>query len=98
MSYTRKFLLLISPVVVAGLVAFAVDFREPQDDNIISFRVDSKKHDLKLYWKDDSSRVFRSIQNLKLWLDDKNRKLLFAMNAGMYKKDSSPQGLFIEQA
>ena len=39
---------------------------------------------------------FKSIKNLKTWLELKHQRLLFAMNGGMYKRDNSPQGLYIE--
>lgn len=66
------------------------------DDRFISYTVDAKKQDIKLYWKDDKQSNFKSIQNLKAWLDRKHQILLFAMNGGIYKQDNSPQGLFIE--
>ena len=50
-----------------------------------------------MYWKDDKGQVFKSIQNLKDWLDTKKRKLVFAMNGGMYKTDHSALGLFIQE-
>jgi len=58
--------------------------------------VDPKKQDLKLYWKDDKNQHFKSIHNLRLWLEKNNKTLEFAMNGGMYQKDNSPQGLYIE--
>jgi uncharacterized protein YigE (DUF2233 family) len=66
------------------------------DDRFISYVVDTKKQDLKLYWKDEKQQNFKSIQNLKTWLEKDHKKLEFAMNAGMYKEDYSPLGLFIE--
>ena len=66
------------------------------DDRFVSYVVDIKKQDLKLYWKDDKQQNFKSILNLKTWLEKNNKKLAFAMNAGMYKEDNSPLGLFIE--
>ena len=66
------------------------------DERFISYTVDTKKQDLKLYWKDDKQQNFKSILNLKTWLEKNNKKLVFAMNAGMYKEDNSPLGLFIE--
>ena len=66
------------------------------DEKFISYTVDPKKQDLKLYWKDIKQQNFKSIQNLKTWLEKNNKKLVFAMNAGMYKEDYSPLGLFIE--
>jgi uncharacterized protein YigE (DUF2233 family) len=71
--------------------------KEQNDDNrFVSYTVDTNKQDLKLYWKNDKNENFRSIQNLKLWLEEHKRRLVFAMNAGMYKQDNSPQGLYIE--
>ncbi|PXY42447.1 hypothetical protein DMB65_03400 [Flavobacterium cheongpyeongense] len=67
-----------------------------QDKRFVSYIVDTKKQDLKLYWKDNNSQNFKSLENLKVWLEKKNKTLVFAMNAGMYKKDYSPQGLYIE--
>ena len=66
------------------------------DERFITYTADPKKQDLKLYWKDDQQQHFKSIQNLKTWLEKNHKKLVFAMNAGMYKEDNSPLGLFIE--
>jgi uncharacterized protein YigE (DUF2233 family) len=66
------------------------------DEAFVSYVVNPRKQSIKLYWKDDKSQTFKSIGNLKLWLQERNKKLLFAMNGGMYKKDNSPQGLYIE--
>jgi len=67
------------------------------DDRFISYSVDTKKQALELYWKDDKNEPFRSIENLKSWLGQNKRKLVFAMNGGMYKTDNSPLGLYIEK-
>jgi len=80
---------------LTGLFSFAQK-NDTVDNQFIGYKVDIRKHDLKLYWKDDKSENFGSIQNLRSWLDKHKRKLVFAMNAGMYKPDFSPQGLFIE--
>ena len=82
-------------LVVAGIFVFA-QRQKNTDNRFISYIVDTKKQDIKLYWKDDKQENFKSIQNLKMWLDKNKMKLVFAMNAGMYRKDNSPQGLFID--
>lgn len=51
---------------------------------------------IKFYWKDDKGRNLRSIQNLKSFVENDGKELRFAMNAGMYMRDNSPQGLYIE--
>jgi uncharacterized protein YigE (DUF2233 family) len=66
------------------------------DDQCISYIVDTKQQDIKLYWKDDKQENFKSILNLKTWLAKNQKVLVFAMNGGMYKQDNSPLGLFIE--
>lgn len=48
------------------------------------------------HWKDDKGHIFRSIQNLKRYIESKQKELLFAMNAGMYTTEYSPLGLYIE--
>jgi uncharacterized protein YigE (DUF2233 family) len=87
---------LIFSFLILGLIAFITD-RYFIDDNILSFTVNPKLENLKLYWKDDKGQIINNFQNLKVYVESKNQKLLFAMNAGMYMKDYSPQGLFIEE-
>jgi uncharacterized protein YigE (DUF2233 family) len=82
-------------LVTTGIFVFAKK-GQYGDNRFVSYTVDVKKQDIKLYWRDGSNENFGSIQNLKLWLEKNKTKLVFAMNAGMYKPDGSPQGLFIE--
>ena len=70
---------------------------QTDDSRFITYTINPKKQEVKLFWKDDKGENFRSIQNLKFWLDKHKGKLLFAMNGGMYREDNSPQGLFIEK-
>ena len=67
-----------------------------EDNRFISYVADTKKQPFQLYWKNDQGKPFRSIASLKEWLGRNKKRLVFAMNAGMYKPDGSPQGLFIE--
>ena len=39
------------------------------EERFISYTVDPKKQDLKLYWKDEKQQNFKSIHNLKTWLE-----------------------------
>ena len=56
----------------------------------------SPSHDLRLYWKNTKGKHYKSLGGLKEELRSEGKELVFAMNAGMYLKDRSPQGLFIE--
>jgi len=64
--------------------------------DILAYEVNPKTQDLKFYWKDDNEVPLGNIENLKEHLENTDCELLFAMNAGMFKKDLSPVGLFIE--
>jgi uncharacterized protein YigE (DUF2233 family) len=79
------------------LIAFT-EKRQPNEASIISYSVDPKKQDLQLFWKNDKGEVLKNFQNLKSYVERKNKKLLFAMNGGMYKQGGVPQGLYIEQS
>src|ERR1700712_1909706 len=92
----RKYLLMIVFVLTAPALFVFAKKSVGGDDNFISYRVNTKRQDLKLYWQDDKYENFKSIQNLRIWLDEHKRKLVFAMKAGMYKQGNSPLGLFIE--
>ncbi|MFY7734293.1 MAG: phosphodiester glycosidase family protein [Bacteroidia bacterium] len=82
-------------MLVAGLIAFAVN-KNAIDDQILSYTVDTKTQNLQLFWKDEKGEILKSFQNLKQYVERKNLTLTFAMNGGMFNKDFSPQGLFIE--
>jgi uncharacterized protein YigE (DUF2233 family) len=94
-KHRAYFITTIFVLAVAGAFLFAQKGKAG-DERFITYIVDAKKQDIKLYWKDDRKVNFRSIQNLKSWLQVRHQKLVFAMNGGMYKPDNSPQGLFIE--
>jgi len=55
------------------------------------------KDDLRLFWKDGDNQPFRTFATLADGLKAKGGTLVFAMNAGMYKPDFTPIGLFIEK-
>lgn len=58
--------------------------------------VDVSEVDLSLYWKDSKGQPLRNFSALENYLNEQKKQLVFAMNAGMYKKDNSPQGLYIQ--
>jgi uncharacterized protein YigE (DUF2233 family) len=69
---------------------------EVDESRMITYQVDVEVQDLKFYWKNSEEKKYSNFQNLKRELNQQNQKLIFAMNGGMYLKDGSPQGLFIE--
>lgn len=59
-------------------------------------RVDLTKQHLDLFWRDGNKRPFKSFAAVNEWLRPRKRQLTFAMNAGMYREDFSPCGLYVE--
>ena len=60
-------------------------------------RVDLKAEQLELFWRDDAGRPFRQFSALREALGAKDKRLVFAVNAGMYRPDFSPVGLFVTE-
>ena len=90
---TFKILLIIASISV-GFYQLGKPLTE--DERFVSYIVNPKKQNLEFFWKNERGEHFKNAENLISWLKSKNKKLLFSTNGGMYKKDNSPQGLFIE--
>jgi len=58
-------------------------------------RVNLKSEQLDLFWRDDAGKPYRQFSALRDALESKAKRLEFAVNAGMYKPDFSPVGLFV---
>jgi uncharacterized protein YigE (DUF2233 family) len=67
-----------------------------EDERFISFTVNPKRQNVEFYWKNEKNENYKNLENLRLALKNKKRELVFGTNGGMYKKDNSPQGLYIE--
>ncbi|MFD1466896.1 phosphodiester glycosidase family protein [Hymenobacter caeli] len=88
------FLSLIISLSIAGFFAFAS--KNSDDDKFISYEVDLKTQNVRLYWKDDKNQIFGSLGNLKTWLGNRKQKLVFATNAGMFNTNHTAVGLFVQ--
>lgn len=76
-------------------VAETVIYRHQYFDVLI---VDPAEYQIELYLDNDEGRKLKNFKNLKHYLAKKSQKLIFATNAGMYKSDNTPQGLYVEDA
>ena len=84
-------------LLLLPLALFAKEpFKLKEDSRVITHIVDLKKDELNFYLKDDNGTIFKTFENLNRWLEKKNKKLLFAMNGGMYMENSMPLGLYVE--
>ena len=55
-----------------------------------------RQEDIRLFWKNEDGRPYGSLAALAGALRGKGQRLAFAMNAGMFKQDQSPVGLYVE--
>lgn len=96
MKRNRKIIVMcLLTLLTVGLIAFKTSGKSI-DEKILAYTVDPKTQDLQLYWKNENAEILKSIQNLKDYVESRKLTLVFAMNGGMYNKDFSPQGLFIQ--
>ncbi len=58
--------------------------------------VDPKRYAIELFWKDPAGKPFQSLHNLHASQQAAGRKMLFAINAGMYHPNLDPVGLYVE--
>lgn len=66
-----------------------------EDDSIISYQT-SPTDKIEFFLKDQKGEYYKDFDRIRQSLMSKNIELKFACNGGMYKKDGSPQGLYIE--
>jgi uncharacterized protein YigE (DUF2233 family) len=77
--------------------ASAVEFRtvEFAGQRLTVCQVNVRKNHLQLFHRDEKGQPFRRFDRLASWLESRDQKLTFAMNAGMYHGDLSAVGLFV---
>lgn len=57
--------------------------------------IDPSKQELQLFLNDDKGRPFKNFARLFGWLEERGKRLDFAVNAGMYHHDFAPVGLLV---
>jgi uncharacterized protein YigE (DUF2233 family) len=85
-------LLCLVPTLAPALECSQVVFR---DIRSTVCKVDVRTDRLQLFLADASGKPFKFFQPLAQSLSQQGEQLVFAMNAGMYREDYSPLGLFV---
>ena len=67
-----------------------------KDVSLTSYSIDLEKHDLRLFWKDESGKRFGNVGALENWANKQNSQITFATNAGIFDSWFAPTGLHIE--
>ncbi len=83
----------VEPIQQEVLTTETISFRENTFD---IYRVNLAEDDLCFYWQGEDGKPLKSIGALKRHINAIGDSLLFATNGGMYLKNRSPQGLYIE--
>ncbi|RZJ72127.1 phosphodiester glycosidase family protein [Flavobacterium sp.] len=82
--------------LIAAIAAFVLCSSEKPQTKISSFTANLSKTKIQLFWKDAKGNRFNSISKVKKQLESRGKTPLCIMNGGMFQKDFSPQGLYIE--
>ncbi len=95
----KKIIFFFVVLLLIGFISFTVTKTSKDTTDgaqLLTYIVDPTKQQLRFYWKNKKGENYINFQNLKTDLEQNNQELVFAMNGGMYNKDLSPQGLYIE--
>ena len=94
----RKVTYIVFVIIAIFSVGFFSQSKPSQiaDDRFIVYVANPQTQKITFFWKNEKGENLKNAENLNIWLKTNNKKLLFSTNGGMYKKDRSPQGLYIE--
>jgi len=93
MDYMKRLLC----ILWLGLALSLYGQQAVADSRFVLFIADQAQQDIQLYWKDANGERFANPGRLRQHLKAQGRKLVFAMNGGMYTANHSPQGLYKER-
>lgn len=95
------FIVLVLLVITTGSCQSGIresgEFSVDQPDNLLVHVVDPLKSDLVFFYKNKQGANYGNHENLRNELAKSNKQLTFAVNGGMYNRDHTPQGLYIEK-
>jgi uncharacterized protein YigE (DUF2233 family) len=93
----RARLSLVGALLICSGAAHAVECgaKTAGSTTFTTCRVNLNLEQLELFWRDDTGRPYRQFSALRDALQLKGKQLVFAVNAGMYRPDFSPVGLFV---
>ena len=90
----KKLKFTIVATIFFAVALFAVANKPIYLKKIISYEVSPK--DIALYLKDENGEYINNFANLLAYAKRFKKRVVFAMNGGMYLEDFSPQGLFVQ--
>lgn len=100
MTRRSGFAALFLALSVGGGASSATAACAPKSFDGAAFTVcafDPRHDDLRLFWKGPDDHPFGSLAAVADALRKQGERLIFAMNAGMFREDQSPVGLYVEK-
>ncbi|MEZ5920280.1 MAG: phosphodiester glycosidase family protein [Parvularculaceae bacterium] len=97
MKLFSVFFLACAAFLASGVANAACREAVKDDQRYAVCAFDPENDDIRLFLNGADGAPYGDFTSLEAVLGGKNEKLLFAMNAGMYRKDRSPAGLYIEE-
>jgi uncharacterized protein YigE (DUF2233 family) len=97
-TYVMPFVLKQSALLaVLALVLLTSSFQHKAAPRFWSYTVDTKKASIRTYFKNSKGERIDNLLALKSHIEQGGKKMLFAMNCGMYSTSYTPVGLYIEE-
>jgi len=106
---TKRIILVLFFVALGILLSFFVFNKESVAPQLEGKQVDpleeyyvfwlnSKEHQVAFYWKDEKGAILGNFRNLRSYLEDRDKELIFAMNGGIFDPGGIPKGLYIQKS
>lgn len=94
----NKLIIFLLAIMFIGCAAFIAyqKINTNNQEKILFTIVNPASQKIQFYWNNAQGKAIGSIGNLKTQVEKEGKTLLFAMNGGMFNRDFSPQGLYIE--
>ena len=84
----------IHGVNLSAASAYTVEFQDIQFD-VFTLNA-NEQHSIRFFWKNPAGENYANFKNIKNYFTDHNQTLVFATNGGIFARDHSPLGLYIE--
>jgi len=63
---------------------------------VVEYSVNPRTSIIDFFWKDKNGNIIENAKRLNQYMLAQGRELKFSVNGGMYLRDQSPQGLYVE--
>lgn len=93
----NKYLWALAIILLIGGILMMKTKKDDTGQVIIDHIINPQTTEIRFFWKDEEGHILGNFENLKKHLSQNKEELIFAMNGGMFDKNYSPVGLYIEK-